>query len=129
MSKSIALLVGGVTHTFTYDRTSSVNEEIFTVKTGPLVGRCRLRARLAPNAAGTVNRIRCILEVPKVVDGDAITAGTQPKVAFTQVWSEDVSVVTFSDTADRELLHGLKVALVSHADFKAMIVDGTNLSS
>lgn len=129
MSKSIALSVGGDTYTFTYDRSTPNGEEIYTAKTGPLVGRMRLRSKIIPNKAGTVNRIGLVLDVPKVLDGDAITAGVQPKVAFTQVWSHDVSVVTGSDEADRVLLQGLTQALVSHADVVSMVVQGTNLSA
>lgn len=129
MSKSIALLVGGSTYTFTYDRSAPNGEETFTAKTGPLMGRMRLRAKIIPNKAGTVNRIGLALDVPKVTDGDAVTAGTQPKVAFTQVWSHDVSVVTSSEEADRQLLQGLTEALVAHADVVSMVVNGTNLSS
>lgn len=129
MSKSIALLVGGNTHTFTYDRTQANGEEIFTAKSGPLMGRMRLRARVAPNRAGTVNRVMLVLDVPKVVDSDGVTPGTQPKVAFTQVWSHDVSVVTSSAEADRELLHGLTTALIGHVEVKAMVTNGSNLSA
>lgn len=129
MSKTIALLVDAVTHTFTYDRTAPNGEEIFTAKVGPLVGRMRLRSRVAPNNAGTVNRIRLFCDVPKVVDGDAITAGVQPKVAFTQVWSHDVSIVTFSDESDRKLIFGLQRALLGSADVEAMVVNGSNLSA
>lgn len=129
MSKSIALLVGGFTHTFTFDRSTPNGEEIYTAKTGPLLGRMRLRAKILPNKAGTVNRIGLILDVPKVVDDDAVTAGVQPKVAFTQVWSQDISVVTSSEETDRQLLHGLVTALVGHADVVSMVVNGTNLSA
>lgn len=129
MSKSIALLVGAATHTFTYDRTSANGEEIFTVKSGPLVGRMRLRSKLAPNKAGSVNRISLALDVPKVVDADGVTPGTQAKVAFTQVWSHDVSVVTMSDESDRTFLADATVALIGHADVKAMVINGSNLSA
>lgn len=129
MSKSIALLVGGNTYTFTYDRTQANGEEIFTAKTGPLVGRMRIRSRLAPNKAGSVNRISLMLDVPKVVDGDGVTPGTQAKVAFTQVWSHDVSVVTSSEEANRTLLHGLTAALIASTDVVGMVVNGTNLSA
>lgn len=129
MSKSIALLVGGTTYTFTYDRTTSNGEEIFTAKTGPLVGRMRLRSKILPNKAGSVNRIGLVLDVPKVVDGDGVTPGIQAKVAFTQVWSQDISVVTSSDEADRILLAGLTEALISSPSVTAMVVNGTNLSA
>lgn len=128
MSKSIALLVGGNTHTFTYDRTAQNGEEIFTAKSGTLVGRMRIRARLNPNRAGTVNRISLALDVPKVLDGDGITAGVQPKVAFTQVWSHDVSVVTGSDEADRIFLADLTSALIGSTDVRQMVINASNLS-
>ncbi|UOL49029.1 MAG: putative coat protein [Leviviridae sp.] len=129
MSKSIALLVDTVTHTFTYDRTLPNGEEIFTVKTGPLLGRMRIRSKIAPNQSGSVNRCRLIVDVPKVVDEDGINAGIQPKVAFTQVWSQDVSVVTFSDVADRALLYGVVKALGASPEVSAMIQNGSNLSA
>lgn len=129
MSRSIALLVGGNTHTFTFDRTNANGEEIFTAKAGPLVGRMRLRARLAPNKAGSVNRVALALDVPKVVDGDGVTPGVQAKVAFTQVWSHDVSVVTASDEVDRTFLADATKALISHDDVRAMIINGSNLSA
>lgn len=129
MSKSIALLVDGVTHTFTYDRTQANGEEIFTAKSGPLLGRMRIRSKLAPNQAGTVNRFRYVVDVPKVSDGDATASGVQAKVAFTQVWSGDVSVVTSSDEADRVLLLGIAKALTAHADFGQVVLNGANLST
>lgn len=128
MSKSIALLVGGNTHTFTYDRTAQSGEEIFTAKSGALVGRMRIRARLNPNRAGTVNRISLVIDVPKVLDGDGITAGVQPKVVFTQVWSHDISVVTGSDEADRVFLADITKAFISSADVREMVINASNLS-
>ncbi|UJQ85562.1 MAG: putative coat protein [Pepevirus faecivicinum] len=129
MPKSIALSVGDDTYTFTQDRTLPNGEEVFTVKSGPLLGRMRLRARLAPNAAGTVNRVRLVLDVPKVVDGDPAQAGIQPKVEFTQVWSSDCTVVLASDSPDRDLLAGLAGALTVNPSVVAMITDGSNLSN
>lgn len=128
MSKSIALLVGGNTHTFTFDRTAQNGEEIFTAKSGALVGRMRIRARLNPNRAGTVNRISLVIDVPKVLDGDGITAGVQPKVVYTQVWSHDISVVTGSDEADRVFLADITSAFISSADVRAMVINASNLS-
>ncbi|UJQ85015.1 MAG: putative coat protein [Pepevirus faecivivens] len=129
MPKSIALSVDSTTYTFTYDRTNQVGEEVYTAKTGPLLGRMRIRARVQPNQAGTVNRVRLALDVPKVVDGDAIASGTQPVVQFTQVQSSDATVFLGSDVADRELLQALWVALTSDASVEAMVVDGSNLSA
>lgn len=129
MPKSIALSVGDDTFTFTQDRTLPNGEEVYTVKQGPLLGRMRLRARLAPNAANTVNRVRLVLDVPKVVDGNPSVDGVQPKVEFTQVWSSDCTVVLASDSSDRDLLAGLAGALCSNPSVVAMITDGSNLSN
>lgn len=129
MSKSIVLSVAGNDHTFTFDRINEIGEEVYSQKTGPLLGRMRIRARVKPNAAGTVNRVTYALDVPKVVDGDPLVAGTQPKVQFVQAASGNYTVFLGSESADREFLHGLHSAFVAHADAKAMVTDGQNLSA
>lgn len=124
MPKSIALLVNAVTRTLTLDSNKD-GELTFTEKTGPLVGRLRIKTRNKPNVAGTVNRGRIVIEQSKV---DSVSVvGMLPKVQYTQVWSSDVTIVTAGTEESRTELCDLAKAVFSHDDVRAMFINGTSL--
>lgn len=125
MPRSIALLVGAETHTLTLDSQRD-GKAIYTEKTGPLIGRLRLTAKVSPNAAGTVLRDGLKVEKAKVLLG---TDGALPTVQYVQVWSHDISVVTASSEEERNGLYDLNVALLANADVRAMVVSGVQLDS
>lgn len=126
MSHSIVLSVGGVDRTLTLDsQNPSTGQSVFTEKSGPLVGRLRLRARIRPNASGTVLRSSLALSASKVVIG-AVEDGALPKVVFEQVWSHDVTVIMASSEADRATLCDLTGALVTNASIRSMVINGTD---
>lgn len=129
MSHSIVLSVGGVNRTLTLDsQNPSTGQSVFTEKSGPLVGRLRLRARIRPNSSGTVLRSTLALSASKVVIG-AAEDGALPKVVYEQVWSHDITVVMASSEADRTALCDLTSALVANADIRSMVINGTDLAA
>lgn len=127
MPRSIVLSVSGVDRTLTLDSQRD-GKTIYTEKTGPLVGRLRLTAKVAPNTAGSVLRSNMKVEQRKVVDATT-PLGVVPVVQWTQVWSHDVSVVTTSSDADRDALYDLNIAVLANANVREMVVDGVSLDS
>lgn len=125
MPRSIVLSVGAKTHTLTLDSQRD-GKAIFTEKTGPLLGRLRLTAKIAPNGANTVLRDGLKLEKAKVHPG---TDGALPTVQYVQVWSHDISIVIASDEAEREGLYNLNAALLANEHVRAMIVSGVQLDA
>jgi len=124
MPNSIVLSVGGTNRTLTLDSRRD-GKSVFTEKTGPLVGRLRLTAKLAPNGAGTVLRGTLKLERAKVVTNESGI----PVVQYTQVWSDDISVVTASSEEERDGLYDLHQALLTNEHVYAMVVNGVQLDA
>lgn len=124
MPKSIVLSVGGNDRTLTLDSQRD-GKAIFTEKVGPLVGRLRLTARLTPNGAGSVLRGALKLERAKVVTNESGI----PAVQYTQVWSDDISIVTASSEEERDGLYDLHAALLTNVHVRAMVVDGVQLDA
>lgn len=124
MPKSIVLSVGGTNRTLTLDSQRD-GKAVFTEKTGPLVGRLRLTAKLAPNGAGTVLRGALKLERAKVTTNESGI----PVVQYTQVWSDDISVVTASSEEERDGLYDLHQALLANEHVYAMVVNGVQLDA
>lgn len=124
MPKSIVLSVGGNDRTLTLDSQRD-GKAVFTEKTGPLVGRLRLTAKLAPNGAGTVLRGALKLERAKVITNESGI----PVVQYTQVWSDDISVVTASSEEERDGLYDLHHALLSNVHVRSMVVNGVQLDA
>jgi len=124
MPNSIVLSVGGTNRTLTLDSRRD-GKAVFTEKTGPLVGRLRLTAKLAPNGAGTVLRGTLKLERAKVVTNESGI----PVVQYTQVWSDDISIVTASSEEERDGLYDLHQALLTNKHVYAMVVNGVQLDA
>lgn len=124
MPKSIVLSVGGTNRTLTLDSQRD-GKTVFTEKAGPLVGRLRLTAKLTPNGAGTVLRGALKLERAKVITNESGI----PVVQYTQVWSDDISVVTASSEEERDGLYDLHQALLNNEHVYAMVVNGVQLDA
>lgn len=124
MPKSIVLSVSGIDRTLTLDSQRD-GKAVFTEKAGPLVGRLRLTAKLAPNGTGSVLRGALKLERAKVVNNESGI----PVVQYTQVWSDDISIVTASSEEERTGLYDLHHALLTNVHVRAMVVDGVQLDA
>lgn len=103
---------------FTHVKTAP-GQLIFVNRGDTLLDTKQLTLQL--NEGAKVNRVKFKLSVPNVAT-DVVTG--LPAIKFTQVASGDISVVKFSDTADRALISALSSSLANSTELQDLVING-----
>lgn len=129
MPKTLVLSVNAVNRTLTLVSSDGLNE-VFEEQTGPLIGRLRFTSSIKENGAKTVSRIKFKLERHQV-DVTTAAPGIPAKTAvrYSEVWSDDITIVKAGEAAGRTELLNFKTALFGNAAVKLLITDGVAISS